>query len=59
MLFRSTAAPTAAPASAAARVTATIPQTGDDSNPVLWGVLLAGSALALVSLAALRRKGTR
>ena len=54
-----TAAPTAAPASAAARVTATIPQTGDDSNPVLWDVLLAGSALALVSLAALRRKGTR
>lgn len=54
-----TAAPTAAPASAAARVTATIPQTGDDSNPVLWGVLLVGSALALVSLAALRRKGTR
>lgn len=54
-----TAAPTAAPASAAARVTTTIPQTGDDSNPVLWVVLLAGSALALVSLAALRRKGTR
>ena len=54
-----TAAPTAAPASAAARVTATIPQTGDDSNPALWVVLLAGSALALVSLAALRRKGTR
>lgn len=37
----------------------TIAQTGDDSNPVLWGVLLVVSALALVSLAALRRKGTR
>lgn len=37
----------------------TIAQTGDDSNPALWGVLLVVSALALVSLAALRRKGTR
>ncbi len=54
--------PAATPAStapaAAARVTA-IPQTGDNSNPTLWVVLLTVSALALGGLALLRRKGGR
>lgn len=54
-----TAAPTAAPASAAAQAAVTIPQTGDDSTPVLWVVLLAGSALTLGGLAVLRRKSSR
>ena len=34
----------------------TIAQTGDDSNPALWGVLLVASALALGGLTLYRRK---
>ncbi len=41
--------------SAAAPAASTIPQTGDESNPVLWTVLLLVSGLALGGLA-LRRK---
>ena len=41
--------------SAAAPAASTIPQTGDESSPVLWTVLLLVSGLALGGLA-LRRK---
>ena len=40
---------------AASTAASTIPQTGDESNPVLWTVLLLVSGLALGGLA-LRRK---
>ena len=42
--------------SAAAPAASTIPQTGDESNPVLWTVLLLVSGLALGGLAIAKRK---
>ena len=48
-------AATPAPTAMAARQAA-LPQTGDDSAPAVWGVLLLVSALDLGALAALRRK---
>ena len=48
-------AATPAPTAMAARQAA-LPQTGDDSDPAVWGVLLLVSALDLGALAALRRK---
>lgn len=49
-----TATPTGTPAPAAATQALpagpVIPQTGDESHPLLWVVLLTGSALALVGL---------
>lgn len=41
---------------AAAPAASTIPQTGDESNPVLWTVLLLVSGLALGGLAIAKRK---
>ena len=42
--------------SAAAPAASTIPQTGDESNPVLWTVLLLVSGLVLGGLAIAKRK---
>lgn len=41
---------------AAATAASTVPQTGDESNPVLWTVLLLVSGLALGGLAIAKRK---
>lgn len=51
------AAPTAAPApTPAAAAAAVIPQTGDDSNPALWALLLVVSAGAAAALWVYKRK---
>ena len=49
-----TAAPAAQPTSTAA--SAVIPQTGDESQPMMWAVLMGLSAMALVAMAVCRKK---